>query len=43
MAEKNCDVTFKTYCNAICDSNVDDVLCDCSIITDDNDKYGLSL
>uniref|UniRef100_A0A915PFV3 BACK domain-containing protein n=1 Tax=Setaria digitata TaxID=48799 RepID=A0A915PFV3_9BILA len=49
IAEKNGETIINSYCNTyctaeangnICDS--DDVLCDCIIITDDNDRYRLN-
>ncbi|VDK86727.1 unnamed protein product, partial [Litomosoides sigmodontis] len=47
MAEKGCKITLKLYRNEHCNMEVgnihndhlDDALCDCNIITDDNDRY----
>lgn len=47
MVEKDSDIALKLYCNAPCnmeagniydDDDVDGILCDCIIITDDNDR-----
>ncbi|VDO33977.1 unnamed protein product [Onchocerca flexuosa] len=50
MAEQGREKMLKSYCNEKCNTetvsiygnDVDDVLCDCIIITDGNDRYRLN-
>uniref|UniRef100_A0A0R3S5R3 BACK domain-containing protein n=1 Tax=Elaeophora elaphi TaxID=1147741 RepID=A0A0R3S5R3_9BILA len=48
MVEKDYEATLKSYCNVyeevgnIYDDSADDILRDCNIITDDNDRYRLN-